>query len=84
MPRKDAATPRLPPGPREERYLHCKRCGLSHTLNLGPNEDRPMHRCAKLFKAMPFDVDLPGSRAPKAPIKPWVEEKTERRPRIVL
>ena len=92
MPRKNAAQPRPAPGPREERYLHCLTCDMSMILNLGPNEDRPMHRCSVVYKAMPFDVDLPGSKAPKRPIKEWFEEKPKRprpptgarRPRIVL
>jgi hypothetical protein len=84
--------PAVPNGPREERYLHCTECEMSIVLNLGPNEDRPQHRCSVMYKAMPFDIDLPGSRAPKKkPIK-WYEEKAksprppapDRRPQIVL
>lgn len=77
-------------GRKEERYLSCKKCHLAVTLNLAPQQRRPTHRCAAVYKAMPFDIDLPADKAPK---RKWYENKpkaprppapVDRRPEIVL
>jgi hypothetical protein len=77
MPRNVSKSP-VPLSKREERYLHCTVCNMSATLMLAPEEERPTHRCQPVYLAKPFDVDLPGSQAPKG--RPWFEEK-ERHPR---
>lgn len=88
MPRKPNSP--VPVTKREERYLFCTVCERSVTLMLTPGEDRPTHRCQPVYKVAPFDVDLPGDKAPKG--KRWFEEKERHprpasratRPRIVL
>lgn len=93
MPRvykKKAAAPPLVSGGRVDRYLACSVCDLAVTLSLGPQHDRPQHRCKVLYKAMPFDIDLP---ADEAPGRRWYEDKPKSprppsaddgRPEIVL
>ena len=77
-------------GPKVETYLGCSHCTVATTLNLAPQDPRPLHRCAPRFKAMPFDIDCPAAKAPKVR---WWEERPkhprppaaeDRRPEIVL
>jgi len=77
-------------GPKQERVLSCTKCHLTVTLNLAPQDQRPTHRCSKVYKAMPFDLDQAPHEVPK---RKWFEEKEKHprprpgedtRPRIVL
>jgi hypothetical protein len=78
------------PTKKEERYLRCTVCDATITLMLTSGEDRPMHRCQPVYKPMPFDIDLPGSEAPKPkPIKLTFDDMPKppgprSRPKIVL
>jgi hypothetical protein len=77
-------------GPKQERVLTCTVCDLTVTLNLAPQDERPMHRCQVVYKAMPFNKDQAPHEVAK---RKWFEEKPkaprppaarETRPRIVL
>jgi hypothetical protein len=77
-------------GPKTERVLTCSKCHLTVTLNLAPQDERPMHRCSVLYKALPFDKDQAPHEVAK---RAWFEQSPKHprpravgdsRPRIVL
>ena len=82
----------VPTGPKEARLLTCTRCELRVTLSLAPQDERPLHRCQVVYKAMPFDKDQRAADVPRTSIAQWFEEAPkhprpptgERRPQIVL